>query len=60
MHDQVALSPEGLKKKFSFMVAIAVGIIFLIIRKIDKVSAAIKLQKEFCHTIIISCVMVTL
>lgn len=54
MHDQVALSPEGLKKKFSFMVAIAVGIIFLIIRKIDKVSAAIKLQKEFCHTIIIS------
>ena len=60
IHDQVALSPEGLKKKFSFMVAVAVGIIFLIIRKIDEVSAATKLQKDFCHSIRIGCARVTL
>lgn len=45
---------------FSFMVAVAVGIIFLIIRKIDEVSAATKLQKDFYHSIRIGCVRVTL
>ena len=42
------------------MVAVAVGIIFLIIRKIDEVSDATKLQKDFCHSIRIGCVRVTL
>ena len=60
MHDQVALSPNDPKKIFSFMVAVAAGFIFLITRKIDEVSAATKLQKEFCHSIRIGCARVTL
>lgn len=59
-HDQVALSPKGPKKMFSFMVAVAAGFIFLITRKIDEVSAATKLQKFFCHSTRIGCARVTL
>lgn len=60
IHDQVALSPKGPKKMFSYMVAVAAGFIFLITRKINEVSAATKLQKNFCHSIRIGCARVTL
>jgi hypothetical protein len=60
IYDQIALSPKGPKKMFSFMVAVAAGFIFLITRKIDEVTAATKLQKDFCHSIRIGCARVTL